>query len=102
MIRLEIELDEVDFNALIDRYLPVIGEHLRGSGNPLGALLSNPASASMAKGLLRSLSREKQEQLAAALINDNKDKLTAALENLAAEQGVRAQVRALHAAQEHD
>ena len=41
MIRLTIELEDVDFDVLIEHYLPVIGEHLRSSGNPLGALLSN-------------------------------------------------------------
>lgn len=100
MIRLTIELEDMDFDALIDRYLPVIGEQLRSSGNPLGALLSGGASASVAKGLLRALSRAQQEQLAAELINSNRARLTASLEQLAADQGFQARVTSLQAVQE--
>ena len=82
MIRLTIELEDVDFDVLIEHYLPVIGEHLRSSGNPLGALLSNGASASVAKGMLRALSTEKKEQLAADLINGNRQQLISSLEKL--------------------
>ena len=99
MIRLTVELEDVDFDALIERYLPVIGDQLRQSGNPLGALLSGNGSASVAKGLLRSLSREKQEQLAAQLLNGNRDRLAAELEKLAAGQGFRIRVGALRASQ---
>lgn len=60
MIRLTIELEDIDFDVLIEHYLPVIGAQLRSSGNPLGALLSNGASASVAKGMLRALSPEKR------------------------------------------
>lgn len=102
MIRLTIELEDVDFDALIDRYLPVIGDQLRQSGNPLGTLLSGNASAAVAKGLLRSLSREKQEQLAAQLLNGNRDRLAAELEKLAAGQGFQARVRSLQASQISD
>lgn len=101
MIRLTIELEDVDFDVLIEHYLPVIGEHLRSSGNPLGALLSNGASASVAKGMLRALSPEKKEQLAADLINGNRQQLISSLEKMAASQGFQARVRSLQATQEN-
>lgn len=100
MIRLTIELEDVDFDVLIEHYLPVIGEHLRASGNPLGALLSNGASASMAKGMLRALSPEKKERLAADLINGNRQRFITSLEEMAASHGFQARVRSLQATQE--
>ena len=99
MIRLTIELEDVDFDVLIDHYLPVIGAQLRSSGNPLGMLLSNTASASVAKGMLRALSPEKKEQLAAELINGNRQKLIASLEEMASSHGFQARVRSLQATQ---
>ena len=51
MIRLTIELEDMDFDDLIHRYLPVIGEQLRSSGNPLGALLSGGALRLGGKGV---------------------------------------------------
>ena len=53
-----------------------------------------------AKGLLRALSRAQQEQLAAELINGNRARLTASLEQLAADQGFQARVTSLQAVQE--
>lgn len=100
MIRLTIELEDIDFDVLIEHYLPVIGSHLRANGNPLGSLLSNGASASVAKGMLRALSPEKKEQLAAELINGNRQKLIDSLEKLATSYGFQARVRSLQATQQ--
>lgn len=99
MIRLTIELEDIDFDVLIEHYLPVIGSQLRANGNPLGSLLSNGASASVAKGMLRAMSPEKKEQLAAELINGNRQRLIDSLEKLAASHGFQAQVRSLQATQ---
>lgn len=87
MIELKLTLDELDYDALVDRFLPVLTEHLRASGNPVGMLLSNGMSASMAKGILHGLSKEKKEQLAVDLLNGNKSKIIAALEHAAGQQG---------------
>lgn len=100
MIRLSIELDDVDFDKLIEQYLPLIGDQLRASGNPVGMLLSNGMSATMAKGVLRTLSQDKKEQLAADLLNGNAAKLSANIEKMAAEKGFQARVRKLEAKQE--
>jgi len=87
MIELKLTLDELDYDALADRFLPVLTEQLRASGNPIGMLLSNGMSASMAKGILHGLSKEKKEQLAVDLLNGNKSKIIAALEHAAGQQG---------------
>jgi hypothetical protein len=99
MIEVRFELDEVDFDTLIDRYLPQIGEQLRNSGNPVGMLLSNGMSSELAKTILHGLGQEKQEQLCADLINGNHQRMTATLENQAQQQGVRLRVRNLRAQQ---
>lgn len=99
MIQLTLELEDIDFNMLIDQYLPVIGDQLRASGNPVGMLLSNGMSANMAKGILRTMSQEKREQLAVDLLNGNSAKLIANIENMAAQKGVQARVHKLEARQ---
>lgn len=99
MIRMTVELDDVDFDTLIDQYLPLIGDQLRASGNPVGMLLSNGMSAGMAKGILRTLSQDKKEQLAADLVNGNSAKICSAIESAAAQKGIQIKAKKLEAQQ---
>ena len=89
MIRLELTLTDVDFDTLIELYLPQLAEKLRASGNPVGMLLSNGMSPAMAKTVLRTLSQEKKEQLCADLINGNSARIAELFESAAAQKGIR-------------
>ncbi len=97
MVKLEIELDELDYETLIDHFLPQLTEHLRSSGNPIGMLLSNGMSASVARGVLRSLSQAQKDQLTCDLLNGNKQKLIATLEDSLEQKGFHLSVRSAHA-----
>lgn len=97
MIRITLELEQIDYDALLERYLPQAQEALRASGNPLGMLLSNGMSASMAAGILRKLPESTKDQLAAELINASAGKLTEKAEQAAVQLGVGGKVRAIHA-----
>lgn len=99
MIQLTLELDDLDYDALVDQFLPVLTEQLRASGNPLGALLSNGMPASMAKGILHGLSQEKKERLATDLINGNKARFISMIQEMAAKREIRISVRDLQAKQ---
>lgn len=85
MIKLELELEDMDFDALVDLYLPQLAEKFKKDGNPLGVLM-NPG---MAKTLLRTMSQEKKEQLAADLINGNSERITRMFEESAAKRGIK-------------
>ena len=101
MIALQIELSDLDLDALIDRYLPSLQEQLRASGNPVGMLLSNGMPTEMAKRVLHSLSQEAKEQLCADLINGNRGRIARKLEEQAAQNGFHLTVNSLSAAQKN-
>ena len=71
MITLQVQLDDLDYDMLVERFLPALTEQLRASGNPVGMLLSNGMSAELAKRIVKGLSREQKDRLAADLINGN-------------------------------
>ena len=97
VIRIEMTIDELDYDSLFDRYLPAIAEKLRETGNPVGMLLSNGMPASMAKGIVAGLPRSAKDRLAADLLNANGEKFCQKMEELAAGKGVHVCVSAVHA-----
>lgn len=100
MIKLELEVDDVDYDALIENYLPQLSESLRKTNNPVGMLLSNGMPASLAKKILGGLSPEKKDALAASLLNANRGKITRFVEDSAAKQNVRLTVKKVEASSE--
>ncbi|MCC8076502.1 MAG: hypothetical protein LIO95_11305 [Clostridiales bacterium] len=96
MIKLELEISEVDYEALLN-LLPQMGEQLRRSGNPVGMLLSNGMSTGMAKRVLSTLSQEQKDRLAADLINGNSQKLIDKTEDLARQNGVGLKIASVEA-----
>ena len=96
MIRLELELTDLDFDALVELYLPQLSEKFKREGNPLGTLM-NPA---MVKTMLRPLSQKKKEQLAAELINGNSEGIIRMFEDSAAKRGIKFKITGAKAAAE--
>ena len=97
MIRIETTIDELDYDSLLDQYLPAIAEKLRETGNPVGMLLSNGMPASMAKGIVAGLPQSARDKLAADLLNANGARLGQKVEELAVGKGVHVRVSAVHA-----
>lgn len=97
MLKLEIEISELDYLALIQTALPLMQEHLRNSGNPLGMLLSNGMPASMAQRLLANVPQEQIDALVADMINGNSSKMTSKLEQEASKNGVAIKIASLRA-----
>lgn len=102
MIKLEIEIDDIDYSALAAEYLPLMGDKLRSGGNPLAALLSNGAAGPVAKAVLARTPKSAKDKLAAELIESNSWKLRTTLEQMAAQKGVAVRIGRLHASVEED
>lgn len=92
MIKLELTLDNIDYDDLIDRYLPLVRDHLQASSNPVALLLSNGMSSAMAKKIVHTLPQQKKDELATELINANKKKLLSKATTLAEEQNISVNV----------
>lgn len=80
MIKLELELTDIDYNAL----LPLIRERLEKTGNPMAGMLA---------GGFGMIPDSMKDRLAAEMLNANGAALTAQLENIAAMNGIQGKVR---------
>ncbi|SHI16446.1 hypothetical protein SAMN02745823_02931 [Sporobacter termitidis DSM 10068] len=101
MIKIEIELKDIDYDSLIEQFLPVMTERLRQSDNPVAMLLSNGMPASMAKMILKKLPPATKDQLTADLINTNKDQVVQLLKEAAQSQNIRLEISDLSAKTEN-
>ncbi len=89
MVKLEIEIRDADYDSLIDRFLPMLLDRLRQSGSPVARLVSGGLPEPMIKSVLKKLPKNTKDQLAADLVNANKDQLAQFLKDLAAQNGLR-------------
>ena len=97
MIQLQLNLTDLDYDSLLDQYLPLIADKLRESGNPVGMLLSNGMPASMAKGIVHGLPQGVKESLTADLVNSHAAQVTKLLQDAAAKKGIALSLDGLHA-----
>lgn len=95
MIKLELELTDLNYDAMLETLLPRMTEQLRNSGNPVGMLLSNGMGAGMAKKILSTMSQQQKDQLIVDMLNANKGKLITKAEELAAQNGIQGRVSSL-------
>lgn len=92
-MKIEIEVDNIDYDNLVDQFLPVITDNLRASKNPVALLISNGMPAALAKTVLKGLSREKKDELVAEIINANSDKIKKAATEFIASNKVKLRVK---------
>ena len=97
MIKLELAIDDVDYDVLIEKYLPQLAESLRKTNNPVGMLLSNGMPASLAAKILAGLPSEKRDALAASLLNANRGQIIRFVEETAEKQEIHLSVKKLEA-----
>ena len=95
MVKLELELTDIDYEFLIREYLPRVRDKLQQSGSPLSGLLSG---GGMAETLLLRAPDSMKDKLAAELINMNAAMLERQLEEVAQRNGIPGKVRNMHAA----
>lgn len=97
MIQIVLTVDGLDYTVLAEQYLPLAGEKLRESGNPLGMLLSNGMGVSMAKSMVASAPQGVKDKLAVDLINANAAEIGRKIEAAAEEKGAVLSVCRIHA-----
>jgi len=94
-MKVEIEIDNIDYDNLVDQFLPVITDSLRASKNPVALLISNGMSAFVAKTVLKGLSREKKDELVAEIINANSGKIMEAATEFTASNKVKVRIKSV-------
>jgi len=97
MIKIEFNVSEVDYNGIIDMYLPLILENIKSSGSAFGSLVSGGMPASLVKGVLKNLPETKKEQLLTELINSNAAVAAEQIGEYIRRQGTSARIFGIHA-----
>jgi|GEM_PF-894820 len=93
MVKLELELTQIDYDYLIREFLPKIADKLQQSGSPLAGLLSG----GMAGTLIQMAPDSMKDKVVAEFINSAAPKLGAQIEKVAADNGISCKVRNLQA-----
>ena len=92
MVKLEIELSDIDYDQMLDTWLPRLQEKI-GSNSPLSSLMGG----GLAGTLLSLAGNSTKDKLAAEVINRNSDVLGDKLEKMAAQNGIPGKVKSLRA-----
>ena len=93
MVKLELELTDIDYDALLRDYLPKIKDKLEQSGSPLAGMLTG----GMASTMLQLAPTSMKDRLAAEMLNMNAAKLEQQLAEMAARNGINGKVQNLKA-----
>ncbi len=93
MVKLELELTDIDYDSFVQEYLPKIQEKLQQNGNPLAGMLSG----GFAGGMIGLMPDSMKDKIAAEIINANAERLSEEMEKVAARNGVPGKIRNLRA-----
>ena len=93
MVKLELELTDIDYDALLRDYMPKIKDKLEQSGSPLAGMLTG----GMAGTMLQLAPTSMKDRLAAEMLNMNAAKLEQQLTEMAARNGINGKVQNLKA-----
>ena len=91
MIHIELDLTDIDYERVINEYLPVAQAKLEEKGSALGPMLAGGA------GLFRLAPDSMKDRLVAELLNANNEKIPEELEKAAEKRGIPGRVRNLRA-----
>ncbi len=75
MIKVELVIDNVDYDLLAERYLPYFVERFKNSSNPAMRLMAGGVPVSTLKKFFSGLSQDAKDKMAAQLLNSNKELL---------------------------
>jgi len=100
MIELKLLIDDLDYEAMIERLMPKAIENADTSElEPWARLLilSKGLNASTISSIVSRMSKEKKDALAVRYINKNRGKIGAMLADMAASRGVKVSIKDLEA-----
>ncbi len=95
MITITVEVDDIDYGALVRKLLPIAGDKLSAYDTKLARMLSGALAigGGAAANVINALPAKTKDALAAALINGGKEKIAEALRDAAKEHGVGVKIR---------
>ena len=87
MIEVRLVLDEIDYDLLAERLLPLAADKMEEKGGVLGLLGRNrDGLGSVARHLLKTMSQDKRDELLLQLLSEKKQTILAKANQKAAEE----------------
>ncbi len=99
-MKITLEIDDLDYGAVIAALLPMVHEKLEKEEDSVGnkiLLKLTAVSPSIAKKMVNLLPKETQNEIVVLLINKNREKILSLLENLAKDKDISLQIGSLDA-----
>ena len=98
-LEISVNVAEIDYPSIVERFLPMIKEKLMGMGGAVVLLrpVIQNASAHQICGLLDTLLGSNKESFIIALVNQYSDKLVSAIEDAAGKKNIRLKIDELRA-----
>lgn len=93
MLHIELDIDDIDYDTIVEKHLPDLTEALRRSGSGVAMLISNGMSSSMARKIIDGLPDGSKDSLTAELLNANWKKAVEPIEKFAVDNGVPLSVK---------
>lgn len=104
-MKITLEVDELDYGALIAALLPMVHEKMEKEESSVAnkiILKLTSLSPAIAKKMVNLLPKETQNEIVVLLINKNRDKILELVENLARERDIPLKIGNLEAALKND
>lgn len=96
MIKIEMLLEEIEYEALFDRLFPVLQERLGESDEPAARLMSG-LPAPLARKVLEGLSGEQKDKIAVSVLNAGRRRVERKINEKLTEQSLALKVSDLKA-----
>ena len=92
-MKIEVELEKVDYDNLIDVLMPVLAENAEKKKLPFGGLLGKKNTKKAAKKVASLIPDDKKEAYVVKTLNKNSRKIVHLIEDAAGKNGVKVRVK---------
>ncbi len=97
-MKIEIELDSIDYGSVAATLLPVVGAKLSDNGNPLIKMLVAKASdGKFVRNTVNALPQRFKDELLVALLNKNEERMRETVRKLAVSKGMDFHIKSVKA-----
>ena len=89
-MKIALEITDMDYSALVEYLLPIVRDRYKQNEDLGSKVLSTIASVppSMVGKMVQMLPQDKKDEIAAALLDKNKDRLIQMIESYSKEKGI--------------
>jgi len=97
-MKIEIELEDIDYGSVAAALLPVVGSKLQDAGNPVVRMLAAKANdRQFIENTVNALPQRFKDELMVTLLNKNEERMRDSVTRFALGKGMRFRIRSVRA-----